>query len=188
VTSSATREALRGAAVLKDLCAEPLPLPVAHDVCAFHGQRGGRAEVRKMKLLMFLVLGVALVAGLWPSQTAAAEHAGTYRGEAGIAVTYYAGGVGQSAQEDTAERSPDYSVRVLFATPERTLLGNVALTVTDMQGRVVFRIEKADPIIYLGLPGGTYAFEGGYHGATKRFLRVAVDPPRRRDVLFVFPE
>jgi len=188
VTSSATREALRGAEVLKDLCAEPLPLPVAHDVCALHGQRGGRAEVRKMKLLMFLVLGVALVAGLWPSQTAAAEQAGTYRGEAGIAVKFYAGGVGHSAEEEGAERSPDYSVRVLFATPQQALLGNVALTVTDLQGRVVFRIEKADPIIYLGLPNGTYVFEGAYHGATKRFLRVAVTPSRRRDVVFVFPE
>src|SRR5262249_4888202 len=135
-----------------------------------------------------LSLGVALVAGCWPSETAAAEQAGTYRGEAEIAVKYYAGGVGQSAQEEAAERSLDYSVRVIFATPERALLGNVALTVTDTQGRLVFRIEKADPIIYLALPQGTYTFEGGYYSATKRFLRVAVTPPRRRDVLFVFPE
>jgi len=135
--------------------------------------------------LMFLSL-VALVVG--PSQAAATEQAGTYRGEAGISVRYYAGGVGQSTEEEAAERSPDYSVRVLFATPERTLLGNVGLTVTDMQGRVVFRIEKADPIIYLGLPQGTYTFEGAYHGAMKRFLSVAVDLRRRRDLVFVFPE
>jgi hypothetical protein len=144
--------------------------------------------MRAVKLLTLLSLGVTLVACCWPSETAAAEQAGTYRGEAEIAVKYYAGGVGHSAQEEAAERSLDYSVRVLFATPERALLGNVALTVTDTQGRLVFRIEKADPIIYLGLPQGTYTFEGGYHSATKRFLRVAVTCPGQESHLLALAE
>ncbi len=141
-----------------------------------------------MKWLAFLGLGVALASGLWSVRATATEQAGTYQGKTGVPVKYYAGGIGYSSQEETAERSPEYSVRVLFATPERALLGNVSLVVTDPQGRVVFRIEKADPIIYLGLPKGTYAFEGSYHDATKRFTRLAVDPQKRRDVIFVFSE
>ncbi|MBI3454828.1 MAG: hypothetical protein HY002_03430 [Candidatus Rokubacteria bacterium] len=141
-----------------------------------------------MALLTRIVLGAAVAGCLWAETAVATEQAGTYRGEAGVAVKYYAGGVGHSPAAEAAERSPEYSVRVLFATPERALLGNVGLTVTDAQGRVVFRTEGADPIIYLTLPRGSYAFEGSYHGATSRFPRVAVDPRRRRDVVFVFPE
>jgi hypothetical protein len=135
-----------------------------------------------------VVLGVAFAGGFWVAAAAAAEQAGTFRGEAEIAVKYFAGGVGQSPEKEAAERSPDYSVRVLFTTPEQALLGNVGLTVTDTQGRVVFRIEKADPVIYLDLPKGTYAFEGSYHGAAQKVQSVAVVPPRRREVVFVFPE
>lgn len=136
------------------------------------------------------LLSAALAASLFRAEAGARVQAGTFQGEGvKFAVKYYAGGVGgYPPEEQMAERSPEYTVRVFFATPARSLLANVGLVVTDAQGRVVFRIEKAEPIIYLGLPKGTYAFEGSYHDATQRYERVLVDPAKRRDLVFVFPE
>lgn len=142
-----------------------------------------------MKLVRVVVLSMALAVDFLVPRAGAVEKAGTFRGEVvDVAVKYWVGGVGHSAEREAAEQSPDYSVRVLFAAPDRAFLANVGLVVTDTQGRVVFRIEGAEPVILLGLPKGIYAFEGSYHGLTKRYPRVAVDPARRRDVVFVFPE
>lgn len=120
---------------------------------------------------------------------AGADETGTFHGEApDVAVRYYAGGIGHSAARQAAEQSREYSVRVLFAAPDRSFLANVGLTVTDARGRVVFRIARAGPLILLGLPPGSYAFEGSYKGASRRVEPVAVRPGPRRDVVFVFPE
>lgn len=142
-----------------------------------------------MRGLVLSVLSASLV-GFWLTTAEGVEQAGTFQGEGvGFSVKYYAGGVGgYPPEEQAAERSPEFTVRVFFATPARSLLANVGLVVRDTQGRVVFRIAKAEPIIYLGLPKGTYAFEGSYHGATQRYERILVDPAKRRDVVFVFPE
>jgi len=142
-----------------------------------------------MKLLIEVLVGTILANGLWFATAAAMEQKGTFRAEGvEFEVNYYAGGIGYSPEEAAADKSPDYSARVLFATAERTLLGNAGLVVTDATGRVVFRIERADPVIYLALPKGVYTFEGGYRGATQRHPRIAVDPVRRRDIVFLFSE
>lgn len=134
-------------------------------------------------------LGMVLAVSLLPTGATAVEQAGTFMGEGvAFAVKYWAGGVGHSAEREAAEKSHEYSVRVLFATPEHAFLANVGLVVTDAKGQVVFRIEGAEPVILLGLPKGTYAFEGSYHGSTKRSPRVVVEPSRRRDVVLAFPE
>lgn len=145
---------------------------------------------RQMRSFALALVGAALAVSLFPAEVGARVKAGTFQGEGvEFAVKYYAGGVGgYPPEEAAAERSPEHTARVFFATPARSLLANVGLVVRDAQGRVVFWIEKAEPIIYLGLPKGTYAFEGSYHGSTQRYERVAVDPTRRRDVVFVFPE
>jgi hypothetical protein len=134
-------------------------------------------------------LGVLVAVDLPGTGARAEEKSGTFQAE-GVTFTvkYYAGGVGSSTQREAAEQSPDYSVRVLFAAPDRSLLADVGLVVTDAKGRVVFQIERADPVIYLGLPEGLYVFEGSYHGSVRRHARMAVDPARRRDIVFVFPE
>lgn len=142
-----------------------------------------------MKSLGGVVLSMVLAVALFSIRAGAAEQVGTFRGEGvDVSVKYYAGGIGHSAEREAAEQSREYSVRVVFATRDRTFLANVGLIVTDVKGRVVFRIEGTGPLILLALPAGTYAFEGSYHGSTKRFQRVAVDPTRRGDVVFVFPE
>lgn len=151
-----------------------------------------------MKPLGGGVLSMVLAVGLFSIRVGAVEKAGAFRGEGvDVTVKYWAGGVGHSAERDAAEQSLDYSVRILFATAKHEFLakpqadlqpGEVGLVVTDPQGRVVFRIDEARPVILLGLPKGIFAFEGRYHGSTKRFERVAVEPTRRRDVIFVFPE
>ena len=135
------------------------------------------------------VLSMVLAVSLFPTGATAIEQPGTFQGEGvEFAVRYWAGGVGHSPEREAAEASREYSVRVLFATPERAFLANVGVTVTDAEGRDVFRIFGAGPVILLGLPKGAYAFEGSYHGAAHRYPRVLVDPAQRRDVVFVFPE
>lgn len=145
---------------------------------------------RQMRSFALALVGAALAVSLFPAEVGARVKAGTFQGEGvEFAVKYYAGGVGgYPPEEAAAERSPEHTARVFFATPARSLLANVGLTVTDAQGRVIFRIKEAEPIIYLGLPKGTYTFVGSYHGATQRYPQVIVDPATRRDVMFVFPE
>lgn len=144
----------------------------------------------RLRQLGGTLVSAALAGVLWISPALGRVQAGTFQGEgAEFAVKYYAGGVGGYPPEEVAaERSPEFTVRVFFATPAGSLLANVGLVVRDARGRVVFRIDGAEPIIYLGLPKGTYAFEGSYHGATRRYERVVVDPAKRRDVVFAFPE
>jgi hypothetical protein len=150
-----------------------------------HGLRGTRSATG----LIAGALGVLMAVGLLGPGARAEEKSGTFQTEGvEFTVKYYAGGVGSSPQREAVERSPDYSVRVLFAAPDRSLLANVGLVVTDAKGRVVFRIERADPVIYLGLPKGLYAFEGSYHGSVRRHPGVAVDPASRPEIVFVFPE
>lgn len=102
-------------------------------------------------------------------------------------IAYYAGGIGQSPERDAAEYSKDFSVKVVFAAPNRSFLANVELKVADATGRVIFHISRSGPLLYLGLPPGRYDFLGSYHGRAER-QSVAVETSTRRLVVFVFPE
>lgn len=102
-------------------------------------------------------------------------------------IAYYAGGIGQSPERDAAEQSQEFSVKVVFAAPDRSFLANVELKVADTAGRVIFLISRSGPLLYLGLPSGRYDFLGSYHGREGR-QSVAVETSTRQLVVFVFPE
>lgn len=101
-------------------------------------------------------------------------------------IRYLTGGIGVAEREWLDQHGADYSQRLEFSKGERgAFVSQVALTVRDRDGTVVFEAESDGPILYIDLPEGRYRADARYAGETREFaLNVRAGGQSRAHVNF----
>lgn len=91
--------------------------------------------------------------------------------EARPAIQFMSGGIGQSDEAAMRKAAKDFNLRLEFSErKDNEFVANADLRITDMQGRPVFVLLDADPMVNVNLPDGRYRVMTSLHGQTESRL------------------
>ena len=102
------------------------------------------------------VWAVVLVLMLSPSESGAQKYA--------------TGDIGAESRARLEARAADFNLKLVFTLLEGNYVSDVEVAVTDASGNRVLAV-RAEPILYVSLPRGTYFVDATYAGRpqTRRF-------------------
>jgi hypothetical protein len=99
-------------------------------------------------------------------------------------IQFMNGGIGKSEQTSMREAGKAYRLRVeLSERADNEFIADADLQITDMQGRPVFALPEAGPIVNVDLPQGEYRVAATFDGQTESRL-ITLRGRQREDVYF----
>jgi len=124
------------------------------------------------RALATAALGLALAVSLTPAAATAAQP------KQQNGVSYISGGVGKDEQNAMRALSPDYNLRLTFATRQTgAYRSDVQLDIADAKGNSVLSVANTGPMAFVKLPAGTYRISASAEGKTfKRSVRIGNAP------------
>ena len=101
-------------------------------------------------------------------------------------VTYIAGGIGETEQEQLAAREKEFNLKLVFSLVQGNYVADVGVVVSGPKGGRVVEHFARGPIFMAKLPAGQYAIAATYEGRTVT-RKVAVSDGRLRTEYFRWP-
>jgi hypothetical protein len=91
--------------------------------------------------------------------------------EARPPIQFMSGGIGQTEEAAMRKAAKDFNLRLEFSErKDNEFVADADLRITDMQGRPVFVLLDADPMVNVNLPDGRYRVAASLHGQTETRL------------------
>lgn len=91
--------------------------------------------------------------------------------EARPPIQFMSGGIGQTEEAAMRKAAKDFNLRLQFSErKDNEFVADADLRITDMQGRPVFVLLDADPMVNVNLPDGRYRVAASLHGQTETRL------------------
>jgi hypothetical protein len=84
-------------------------------------------------------------------------------------IDYMSGGIGAEERARFDAAKPRFNTHFLFtAESDGEFLADVKVAVRDREGRTVFDLRDAGPMLWMQLPAGTYTVEAAYDGRLEK--------------------
>ena len=121
-----------------------------------------------MKNLLSFIAVSLLACGAPASFAAAKNYVPDSVGVASSGVQFVNGGIGQDALQKVRKlaRTHDFNVELVFAWRAGNFLADIPVAIEDAQGKTVFTMDAAGPVLSLRLLRGHYTATATYDGAT----------------------
>ena len=104
------------------------------------------------------------------------------------ATTYLNGGIGQSEENTMRRIAKEFPLRMTFSErKDGEFIADVPVVISDMQGKPVFELAKAGPMLDVVLPNGKYKVSARFKGLTES-QEVTLDGKDGRDLHFNWKE
>ena len=99
----------------------------------------------------------------------------SFAGEAKVATTangikYMTGGIGEEEAAAIRQMAKNYSLNLVFSEGGGGKITGVNAVIYNTQGEVVFRIQGANPLLYVALPSGKYRVVASYEGQKQGYV------------------
>jgi len=82
-------------------------------------------------------------------------------------ISWVTGGIGKEERADLQRLSPEFNVKLLFASSEGHFFGDALVEVLDASGAVLLTAEAEGPFMYVQLPAGDYSVNATAREVTK---------------------
>ena len=116
---------------------------------------------RALALVGLLATTTTTLAAATPEQPA--PHPQTLSG-----TTYLNGGIGKEEKEAMRGMAAEYPLRITYSQRDNgELLANVPTAIFDAQGKCVFELSDAGPMLFVKLPEGKYQVRATFEGLSQ---------------------
>jgi len=83
-------------------------------------------------------------------------------------IAYAMGGIGKDEQMTMHHLAKQFPLRIAFSErKDNEFLADVPISITKQDGREIFKLSKAGPLLDLRLPNGTYRVTARFSGRTE---------------------
>lgn len=134
----------------------------------------------RIPLVATLLIGISALAAL--PRAATADDLGTVNSAS--TMPYLNGGVGKEEQAAMRHRANAFPLRMTFSEHrDGAFVVAVPVTIADAQGKRVFNLPSAGPMLYVKLPDGKYRVSARLGGVTES-QDITLDARHGTDVYF----
>ena len=85
-------------------------------------------------------------------------------------IKYITGGIGEEEAAAMRSMAKDFSLNLVFSESTGGKITGVNAVIYNTQGEVVFRIQGANPLLYVALPSGKYRVVASYEGQKQGYV------------------
>lgn len=84
------------------------------------------------------------------------------------ATTYVNGGIGQDEETAMRHMAREFPLRMTFSErKDGEFIADVPVAISDMNGKLLFKLTNAGPLLYVKLPDGKYKVSARFKGLTE---------------------
>jgi hypothetical protein len=131
----------------------------------------------KPGLFLFVLVAVAATVAAVPARSADDQVMSSG------SVKFVSGGVGEDSAERISALSKDFNLKLLFAQKDGHFLADVAVTISDAQGKKVLEAVSEGPWLLARLAPGQYQVTAAFDGES--FTRATTIPATgQRELIF----